>query len=233
MKIVAFTGAGISKESGVDTFRDKGGLWDSHSVEEVATLDGWKADKEKVLDFYNIRRNEMKTVEPNQAHILLAELEKYHDVTIITQNVDNLHERSGSTNILHLHGELCKSQSSKDSKLTYDCIEDINMGDMCEEGSQLRPHVVWFGEMPNNVEESYKALAECDLLLVIGTSLQITYTLTMLESIDEEKTSVIYIDPSPSMYLGHGLAPTPIEYIKKPATIGVKEVFDGLTSDMV
>tara|TARA_R110000772_G_scaffold5691_2_gene20335 strand:- start:1442 stop:2128 length:687 start_codon:yes stop_codon:yes gene_type:complete len=226
MKIVAFTGAGISVESGVDSFRDKEGIWKKFNVEDYATPGGWKRDKELVLNFYNDMREKCKYTHPNNAHKYLAELEKDHDVTIITQNVDDLHERAGSTNVLHLHGELNKNQSSMNPKLVYEnCTEPIKIGDKCEKGSQLRPHVVWFGEMPNNVEESYKALSDCDLLLIVGTSLEITYTIEMLGSIDEENTSVIYIDPNPSDLMD-GIMP--IEYIREKATVGMKQIYEGL-----
>ena len=227
MNIVAFTGSGISKESGIDTFRDKDGLWENFNVEDYATPAGWKKDREEVLDFYNDMRRMCVDLEPNSAHNYLHLLERDNDVTIITQNVDDLHEKSGSTNVLHLHGELNKSQSSLDRKLTYPLDKDILIGDKCEKGSQLRPHVVWFGEDPNNVEQSYDALGKCDLLLIVGTSLEITYTLELLASIDENKTSVIYIDPDPSDYMD-GICP--VEYIREVATKGMKEVYDGITT---
>jgi NAD-dependent deacetylase len=224
MKIVAFTGAGISKESGIDTYRDKGGLWDKYDPDEVATLTGWNKNKNKVLEFYNLLRKKLPNYKPNKAHKYLAELEKKFDVTIITQNVDDLHERAGSKNVLHLHGELNKMRSTGTNKI-YDCTEDIVVGKLCKDNHQLRPHLVFFGEMPFNVEKSYEALQDCDLLLIIGTSLNITYTLDMLESIDEEKTSVIYIDPNPDTFMD-GI--TEVEYIKEPATVGVEKIYNGL-----
>ena len=224
MKIVAFTGAGISKESGIDTYRDKGGLWEKNNPEEVATADGWKKDKKKVLDFYNLLRGKLKDYQPNKAHELLAKLGEKHDLTIITQNVDDLHERAGSKKILHLHGELNKMRSTGTNRI-YDCDKDIHVGSLCPQNHQLRPHLVFFGELPFNVEESYKTLEDCDLLLIIGTSLNITYTLEMLSSINEEKTSVIYIDPNPDDFMD-GI--TEVEYIKKPATEGVAEIYNGL-----
>jgi NAD-dependent deacetylase len=231
MKIVVFTGAGISKESGIETFRDnEDSLWNNYKIEDVATINGWKKDRELVLNFYNERRKQLLKVEPNKAHLLLAELEKEHEVTIITQNVDNLHEKAGSTKIFHLHGELTKSQSSLDPKLVYDCDTDIKIGDKCEKGSQLRPHVVWFGEYPNNVKESYDELNEADVLLIIGTSLQIGYTIDLLSEINTDKTSVYYIDPDPSKDLEHTLCekhgPIPVEYIRDIATKGVEKFID-------
>jgi len=225
MKIVAFTGAGISRESGIKTFRDNDGLWNNFSIEEVATKDAWTKNPQKVLDFYNQRRSEIDTVSPNDAHKYLKKLEEKHDVTIITQNIDDLHERVGSSKILHLHGEMRKMRSDTYEDLIYDYNEDIKMGDKCEQGFQLRPHVVWFGELPYNVEESYQALSDCDLLLIIGTSLNITYTLDMLSSIDEERTEVIYIDPNPDDFMD-GI--THVTYIKENATRGVKELVEEL-----
>ena len=147
-KIMVFSGAGLSKESGVETFRDSGGdgLWNKHKIEDVATPEGWRKDKELVLNFYNARRSHLKEVEPNDAHKYIAKLEEKFDVINITQNVDNLLERAGSTNVIHLHGDLTKSRSTLNSKLVYDCDGDINIGDKCEKGSQLRPHIIWFNE---------------------------------------------------------------------------------------
>lgn len=225
LNIVAFTGAGISVESGIDSFRDKNGLWKNFNVEDYATLKGWRKNKEEVLNFYNEMREKSKSVVPNDAHKYLADLEKYHNVTIITQNVDKLHEKAGSSNVIHLHGEIDKNQSSLDSNLVYNnCIGPIKLGDKCEKGSQLRPHVVWFGEMPNNINESYEALSKCDILLIIGTSLEITYTIEMLGSVNEQ-VSVIYIDPNPSNNLEGAVF---IDYIKKEASEGMKEIYEGL-----
>jgi NAD-dependent deacetylase len=240
MKIVVFTGAGVSKESGIDTFRDSGGTWENEDVEAVATPAGWKADRERVLNFYNERRKQLEEVEPNSAHTLIAELEKDHDVTVVTQNVDNLHERAGSTNVLHLHGELTKVRGCMyDHKTSpMDTVYDIGykptmIGDKCETtGSQLRPHVVWFGEMPNNVEESYKAIGECDILLIIGTTLFIEYTTAMLgyarviSNNKMGKAEVFFIDPDPTSILDYRIPD--INYIKEPATVGMKQFVDGL-----
>jgi NAD-dependent deacetylase len=233
MKIVVFTGAGVSKESGIDTFRDSGGTWEEHNVEDVATPAGWKKDKELVLKFYNDRRKQLSEVEPNEAHKLIAGLEENHDVTIVTQNVDDLHERAGSTKVYHLHGELTKAQSSLDPKMTYDCgYEPTEIGQKCERGSQLRPHVVWFGEYPNNVIEAYEALGECDVLLIIGTTLFIEYTTQMLGSVrlshnkNMGKAEVFFVDPNPPRILNHRVKD--INYIEEPATVGVKKFVDGL-----
>jgi NAD-dependent deacetylase len=220
-KVVAFTGAGISAESGIATFRDVDtGLWYNYKVEEVATIEGWKKDKQKVLDFHNMVRGKLSESQPNAAHIALAELEKTCEVTIITQNIDDLHERAGSTNILHLHGELTKSRSSKNRNLLYDCTGDINVGDKCELGSQLRPHTVLFGEMPYNVDEAYGALMDCDYFLAIGTSFPISYTLQLMKVLMNSQPKIYYIDPKPSESLEFVIN-LPIEYVKKTAVKGV------------
>ncbi|TVP49448.1 MAG: NAD-dependent deacylase [Mongoliibacter sp.] len=171
-KLVVLSGAGISAESGISTFRDSGGLWEGHDIMEVASPEGWRKNRELVLDFYNKRRKQALTVMPNEGHKELVRLEKYFDVTIITQNVDNLHEKAGSSNVIHLHGELFKSQSTVDPGLVYD-IEgwEIKLGDKCEKGSQLRPFIVWFGEMVPMIEPAIEVASEADIFAVIGTSL--------------------------------------------------------------
>lgn len=239
-KIVVFTGAGISKESGILTFRDvKDGLWNNHKIEDVATPAGWRKNREAVLAFYNERRRQLPDVQPNDAHKVLALLEDEFDVTVVTQNVDDLHERGGSKDIIHLHGELTKARGCMYDHKTSpaDTIidigyNDINIGDKCPTTeSQLRPHIVWFGEFPFGVDKAYKAIAQADILLIIGTSLQITYTLDMLNNVRHigddaygggPACKVIYIDPMPDK----GLEPygIEIEYIKKGAVEGVTEV---------
>jgi NAD-dependent deacetylase len=172
--IVVLTGAGISAESGISTFRDSGGLWEKYSIEEVATPQAWQRNQELVLDFYNQRRKQLYEVEPNAAHYALAELEKKFEVKIITQNVDDLHERAGSNNVLHLHGELKKAQSSLDPSLVYDIDGwELKKGDKCARGSQLRPHVVWFGEPVPMIEPAAEISSEADIYLVVGTSLNV------------------------------------------------------------
>ena len=227
-KIVVFTGAGVSRESGVLTFRDSvDGLWENHNIEDVCTPSGWKKDREKVLNFYNDRRRQLPTVEPNSAHTGLVKLEDKYDVTIVTQNVDDLHERAGSSKILHLHGELTKARGSLSSKDTIRDIgyDDINVGDKCKNGSQVRPHIVWFEEMPFNVEESYDAMIESDVLIIIGTSLMIGYTLNLLSSVSDD-CKIYYIDPQPSRYLDkYG---NKVTYIEKPATEGVEFILNEL-----
>lgn len=176
-KIVFFTGAGVSAESGLATFREsKNGLWNNYRIEDVCTPEAWNKDKKLVLDFYNFRRKQCLEAKPNKAHILIAEFEKDFDVTVITQNVDNLHERAGSTKIVHLHGELMKVRSSVKPNLIYDCEKDVNIGDKCEDGFQLRPHIVWFGESLDNIkiEESIDAIMKCDFCVILGTSLKVS-----------------------------------------------------------
>jgi NAD-dependent deacetylase len=229
-RVVVFTGAGVSAESGVATFRDTGdGLWYNYKIDEVATKEGWKKDKEKVLEFHNMLRKLLPDAEPNAAHLGLVELEKDFDVTIITQNVDDLHERAGSKNVLHLHGELTKARSCYSHEMEanpklYDVgYGDINLGDKCEDhGSQLRPHTVLFGEYPYNVPESYEALSMANYLLIIGSSLPIFYTHDMLKSVNPN-AKIFYIDPKPNKILGMEMT-----YIEEPATTGLVKVMDEL-----
>jgi NAD-dependent deacetylase len=226
-KITVFTGAGISAESGVDTFRDTNGLWYNYNVDEVATASALKTNPDLVNEFHNKLRAKLKDYDPNEAHKALANLEERFDVTVVTQNIDNLHERAGSTNVLHLHGELYKSRSSRDINKIYECFGDINPDDKAEDGSKLRPHTVLFGEFPYNVDESYKAIRKCDYLLIIGTSLQITYTLSMLAAVNKS-AKVIYIDPKPSKDLDYSMS---IKYIKKNAVEGVTEVVNKILNN--
>ena len=197
-KILIFTGAGVSAESGVATFRTgDDGLWYNHKLEDVATPDGWRRDREKVLNFYNMRRSQLKNVEPNLAHKIIADLEKDFDVTVVTQNVDDLHERAGSTNIIHLHGELKKVRSTLNPSLVYDWTEDCNIGDKCEKGSQLRPHIVWFGENldPDFVDMATEAAKECDVCIVVGTSMKVSPANT-IPFLTKEGTAIYYVDLS-------------------------------------
>ena len=195
-KLVVLTGAGISAESGIKTFRDSDGLWEGHDVMEVATPEGWHKNQELVLDFYNKRRQQLKEVNPNLGHIILAELEKDFDVQIITQNVDDLHERAGSTNVLHLHGELLKVRSTQNKNLILDWTEDLLTGDFDANGYQLRPHIVWFGEEVPALEQAIDITETADYFAVIGTSLQV-YPAAGLISYTPSTTPVFYIDPKP------------------------------------
>jgi NAD-dependent deacetylase len=173
-KIVIFSGAGISAESGLKTFRAADGLWEDHRIEQVATPEGWDADPELVLRFYNERRRGVVNAQPNAAHRAIAALEGSADVTVITQNIDDLHERAGSRRVIHLHGEILKARSSVDASLLYDTRgEDIRLGDCCAHGSQLRPHVVWFGEAVEYFEEAALLASAADIFLVVGTSLAV------------------------------------------------------------
>lgn len=173
MKLVVLSGAGISAESGIKTFRDTDGLWENHKIEDIASVEGFFNNPQKVLDFYNLRRRQLKEVKPNSAHLALAELENDFDVHIITQNVDNLHERAGSKNVLHLHGELNKAKSiNHENEILY-WENDLNLGDLHKDGSQLRPHIVWFGEDVPEMENAIRIAANADILLIIGTSLQV------------------------------------------------------------
>jgi NAD-dependent deacetylase len=194
-KLVVLTGAGISQESGIKTFRDSDGLWENFHVSEVASIEGWHANPALVLDFYNQRRAQLPTVSPNSAHEALKYLEVDFDVTIITQNVDNLHERAGSSNILHLHGELTKMRSVADENTIYDCEKDIRLGDLATDGSQLRPHIVWFGEMVPEIENAARICATADILLIIGTSLQV-YPAASLRGYAPNMCPIYLIDPS-------------------------------------
>lgn len=197
MKIVVLTGAGISAESGIKTFRDADGLWEGHDVMEVATPQGWAKNKALVLEFYNQRRRQLHEVQPNAAHYALADLAQRHEVQIITQNVDDLHERAGSTQVMHLHGELFKVRSTLDPSLVYERKGDLNLGDKCEKGSQLRPHIVWFGEDVPLIYEAEKLVEQADLLFIIGTSLVVYPAAGLMLSV-KPKTPIYYIDPNPA-----------------------------------
>ncbi|WP_324721225.1 SIR2 family NAD-dependent protein deacylase [Salinimicrobium sp. HB62] len=196
-KVVVLTGAGISAESGLSTFRDADGLWEGHDVMQVASPIGWEQNRELVLDFYNQRRRQLKEVEPNPAHKALKELEKEYEVHIITQNVDDLHERAGSKNVLHLHGELRKVRSTFDENLVLDWEDDLNEGDFCEHNHQLRPHVVWFGEGVPMMEPAMEITQQADILMIVGTSMQV-YPAAGLLYYAPEDIPVYFIDPKPS-----------------------------------
>lgn len=194
-KLVVLSGAGISAESGIRTFREMGGLWEEYDVAEVASIMAWHKNMELVLRFYNERRRQLADCEPNNGHKGLVELEQYFDVHVITQNVDNLHELAGSSKVMHLHGELTKARSTADPTLIYDIgHNDINIGDKCEKGSQLRPHIVWFGEAVPMIDEAARIAADADLFLVVGTSLNV-YPAAGLVSFAPSKASVWVIDP--------------------------------------
>ncbi|MBN2637851.1 MAG: NAD-dependent deacylase [Bacteroidales bacterium] len=194
-RIVVLTGAGISAESGVSTFRDNKGLWQNHRFEEVASPDAWERDPDMVLEFYNQRRKQLFEVEPNEGHKALVLLEKKFDVRIITQNVDDLHERAGSKHVLHLHGELKKARSTVDHRLVYNLNSwELKRGDLCEKGSQLRPHVVWFGESVPMMDEAVKLVKSADIFLVVGTSM-VVYPAAGLIHYVKPSVTKYYIDP--------------------------------------
>ena len=216
-KLVILTGAGMSSESGIRTFRDSGGLWEEYEVTEVATPMAWAKNRELVLRFYNERRRQLAECIPNAGHTGLAELEKYFDVQIITQNVDNLHERSGSTKVLHLHGELTKARSTSDPNLIYDIeYKDINPGDNCEKGSQLRPHIVWFGEAVPMMDEAVEITSGAEIFVVIGSSLNV-YPAAGLINYAPEDAPLWLIDPN-DVYVP---ATRKVELIKEKASAGI------------
>ncbi len=195
-KIVVLSGAGMSAESGISTFRDANGLWKNHRIEEVASPIAWRNNMELVLEFYNIRRKQLFEVEPNAGHKALVELEKYFDVEIVTQNVDDLHERAGSSKVLHLHGELKKARSTVDENLVVELKHwELKKGDTCPKGSQLRPYIVWFGESVNNIPIAAKTVRQADLLIIVGTSLLVYPAASLIDYVTAE-VPVYYIDPN-------------------------------------
>jgi len=225
-KIVVLTGAGVSAESGIKTFRDADGLWEGHDVMDIASPIGWEKDQKRVLDFYNQRRRQLLTVNPNAAHTALAELEKEFDVEIITQNIDDLHERAGSTKVTHLHGELLKARSTFNENLVLDWKQDIKPGDFCEFNYQLRPHVVWFGEAVPMFEKAMEIVAEAEILMIIGTSMQV-YPAAGLVDFAPEGIPVYFIDPKPNIHEKGNL-----HVIAKKASIGVPQLVQDLISSI-
>jgi len=220
--IVVLTGAGMSAESGIKTFRDDDGLWEGHDIMEVASPEGWQNNQEKVLEFYNIRRKQLLEVEPNAAHHAIVKLEEKYHVDIITQNVDDLHERAGSQNVLHLHGELLKVRSSIDEDLVIEWRKDLKTGDLCSKQSQLRPCVVWFGEAVPMFQPAVEITRKADILIIIGTSMQV-YPAASLLDFKKESAPVYFIDPKPSIY------PNPsVKIIEKNAVEGVVTLVEEL-----
>lgn len=217
-KLVVLTGAGISAESGIKTFRDSDGLWEGHNVMDVASPEGWQKNPELVLDFYNNRRRQLKEVQPNLGHQILAELENDFDVFIITQNVDNLHERAGSSNVLHVHGELLKVRSTKNENYILDWQNDLNIGDFDANGNQLRPHIVWFGEEVPALEEALNLTQQADFFVVIGTSLQV-YPAAGLITYTNPEIPIFYIDPKPIKIPN---LKNSLEVIPELASVGIK-----------
>jgi NAD-dependent deacetylase len=226
-KIVVLSGAGISAESGIATFRDANGLWEGHDVMEVASPEGWRKNPALVLEFYNQRRKNGLHAQPNGGHLALARLEAKYDVVIVTQNIDNLHERAGSTNVIHLHGEIFKSRSTLDPSLVYDMQGwELNLGDRCERGSQLRPHIVWFGEAVPLMEKAAREAATADLFIVVGTSLVVYPAAGLIDYVDDEVPKYVvdvHIPPvrkRPNLYL-----------IEEKASVGLGRLADQLLAD--
>lgn len=231
-KLVILTGAGISAESGISTFRDSNGLWENHKVEDVASPKGWVANPELVLEFYNQRRRQLATVEPNEAHKQLVKLEDKYDVYIITQNVDDLHERAGSSKILHLHGMLTSAKSSGNEKTIKDIgYSDIKIGDLCEEGFQMRPNIVWFGEGVPNINTAEGLAYDADIFVIIGTSLVVYPAAGLIRHVHPEYP-VYIVDPNDVPMQGYGWIRRKehTRLIKKAATEGVAELVNELLS---
>jgi NAD-dependent deacetylase len=225
-KIVVLSGAGMSAESGIKTFRDANGLWENHDVMEVASPEGWRKNRDLVLEFYNQRRRQLFEVKPNAGHEALVELESLHQVHVVTQNVDDLHERAGSTDVLHLHGELLKARSTLDERLIYEWKKDILPGDKCERGSQLRPHIVWFGELVPMLEPAARLVNQADIAIIIGTSMQV-YPAASLIGYAKTGTRVFYIDPRPALNFELRSSKN-LQVIAENATTGVRKVVDEL-----
>lgn len=226
-RIAVLTGAGVSAESGISTFRDSGGLWDNYNVEDVASIQGWHKNKKLVLDFYNERRRQLDEVRPNAAHYAIASLENDYDVTVITQNVDNLHERAGSTRVIHLHGELTKVRPENGAydnenfseKEVFDIgTDDISLGDLAPNGTQLRPHIVWFGEAVPKIDKAANIVEKADILLIVGTSMKV-YPAAGLYRFAGVNTPIYIIDPSEV-----SVRDKRITHIKEVATKGM-EIF--------
>lgn len=223
---MVLSGAGISAESGISTFRDSNGLWENHRIEDVATPEGWNANPKLVLEFYNQRRKQLFEVEPNEGHKSLVKLEDFYDVQIVTQNVDDLHERAGSSNVLHLHGELKKVRSTIDHNLVYDLDHwELKSGDKCENGSQLRPHIVWFGEAVPNIILAEENIRKADVLIIVGTSLNV-YPAAGLVDLIKEGAKVYLVDPANVTVNGV----ENITVIKAGAVEGLAELVNELSS---
>ncbi len=220
MKIAVLTGAGVSAESGLKTFRDDDGLWEGHDVMQVATPEGFTENPKLVLEFYNQRRRQLKEAKPNAAHVALAKLEDENEVTIITQNVDDLHERAGSTSVIHLHGELLKVRSTFDENLIMDWQKDLNLGDFCEHNHQLRPHIVWFGEAVPMMDLAIEVVEKADAIIIVGTSMQV-YPAAGLVQYAKHDAKIYFVDPNPSINPSKK-----IKIIAENASTGVPKVVE-------
>jgi len=226
-KLTIISGAGISVASGLKTFRGENGLWEGYDIMKVASIDGWHENPELVLNFYNKRRAQLKKVEPNEAHILCARLENTFDVNVVTQNVDNLHERGGSTHVLHLHGQLNRIRSSSDSTYSKNWADDQKIGDLCPKGSQMRPDIVWFGEDVPLMQRAAEIVYDADVVIIVGTSMQV-YPAAGLISYARKGVEIFYIDPDPQV--NHQLAALQsLRVIEKTAVEGMQIVYDHLT----
>ena len=219
-KLVVLTGAGISAESGLRTFRDSDGLWEGYNIEDVATPRAWRKDPQLVLDFYNMRRKDVLAAKPNAAHIGLATLQQHYDVHIVTQNIDDLHERAGSKNVLHLHGEIIKMRSDKNEHRLYPIKNDIKLGDKSEDGSQFRPHVVWFEEPVPMIEQAIPIMYEADIFVLIGTSLAVYPAAGLVDYVRERVTKYVIDKHIPPVTRYKNVVP-----IEQPATKGIEELF--------
>ncbi len=218
MRIAVLTGAGVSAESGLKTFRDDDGLWEGHDVMQVATPAGFEKDPKLVLEFYNQRRRQLKVAAPNAAHIALANLEQENEVTIITQNVDDLHERAGSSKVIHLHGELLKVRSTFDENLIMDWQKDLNLGDFCEHNHQLRPHIVWFGEAVPMMDLAIEEVENAEVIIIVGTSMQV-YPAAGLVQYAKPNAKIYFVDPNPNINLSKK-----ITIIAENASTGIPKV---------
>ncbi|NNC34447.1 MAG: NAD-dependent deacylase [Croceitalea sp.] len=227
-RIVVLTGAGMSAESGLKTFRDANGLWEGHDVMQVASPQGFAANPELVLEFYNQRRKQLLQVNPNEGHRALVTLEQKFEVNIVTQNVDNLHEKAGSTKVLHLHGELLKVRSTKNENLVMEWHKDLHLGHLDADGHQLRPHIVWFGEMVPLLEPAIEITSKADVLLIIGTSMQV-YPAASLVNFVEHGTPIYFIDPKPNVQANMF---DNLKIISEPAAIGVPHLVKNLMNDL-
>lgn len=224
-KLVVLSGAGISAESGIKTFRDSNGLWENHRIEEVANFDSFMKNPELVLNFYNLRRRHLNEVEPNEAHLILAELEDFFEVHIITQNVDDLHERAGSKNVIHLHGELKKARPRNSDSKIIPWEKDLNVGDLNFEGVQLRPHIVWFGEKVLEMDNAISIAETADILVIVGTSMQVYPAASLIHFVPKE-CQIFVIDPQRPESVGNQVIYFPLN-----ATEGMKKLKDILINE--
>ena len=231
-RILIFSGSGVDKESGIETFRDSNdGLWNNYKIEDVATPDGWRRDKQKVIDFYNERRKQLKNVEPNLSHLIISELEKWFDVTIVTQNITDLHELAGSSEVIHLHGEITKLRSEINPYIVQEWIGELELGQLAEDGNQLRPDVVFFGEELNldRIEEAKRAASECDACIIIGTSMQVAPA-NMIPFLTPETCLLYYVDPGDRDFYLPKFREFFFYHFQEIASVGMKQVKEDLLS---